>query len=892
MLQFRLALIILPLVMRALLKKITFWKSRKKPPSKDYLALLFRFKYASFKMLLDSNTQFLKVITDLEEKLRGQEVFGMSYVRTQSARAIFHVLRMVKNLDDLANHRYGQLFEALEKNKLKIHAELGQKIELPPVELTLAYAQINKEMVDWVGGKNANLGEIHSQLQLPIPEGFAITTSAFALFLSHNDLSEEINNKKMEIDPTNPETINQASQEIQQLILSAQVPAPLEEAIQSAYNQMVQEMHPTGSKDPSPRVAMRSSAIGEDSELSFAGQYRSVLNVSSDQLINAYQQVVASIYTPRAIAYRLNKGIRDEDIAMGVACLRMVNSAASGVIYTHHPYNLLEDNLIISAVWGLGPYAVDGVITPDSYTVDKKNPDQILVAAISHKPVQLVSRPEEGLMEVPVTEEKQDIPCLSPNQVSTLADYALKLEQHYQGPQDIEWALDDEDHLLVLQCRPLHLRATGEDAPRATPLLAGYPLLIDSGAVAFPGVGCGPAYLVRSDEDLLHFPEGAVLMAKHSSPKFVLVMNKARAILTDFGSVTGHMASLAREFGVPTLLDTKTATSDIPNGMEVTVDAYSGRVYQGQVPELLSFQRTGESQLKDTPVYLALRRAADLILPLYLTDPRAPNFSPEQCRTLHDIVRYVHEMSYAEMFKIGDLVSDHQGVAFKLEAPIPLDLYVIDLGGGLVGERETIKRITVEQIASAPFKAVLRGMMHEGFQVREVRPVSFSGFFSVMREQMMSAPQAATERFGDRSYALISDRYLNFSSRVGYHYSILDAYCGPVTNMNYITFSLKGGAADDVRRNRRVRAIARIMESLDFVVEVKVDRVDARFQKCDCPLIEEKLDLVGRLLLYTRQMDMLMHSESSVEAVTQNFLAGNYSLSQAFQLPPANGSLY
>jgi len=149
---------------------------------------------------------------------------------------------------------------------------------------------------------------------------------------------------------------------------------------------------------------------------------------------------------------------------------------------------------------------------------------------------------------------------------------------------------------------------------------------------------------------------------------------------------------------------------------------------------------------------------------------------------------------------------------------------------------------------------------------------------------MLSSPQSAAERFGDRSYALISDRYLNFSSRVGYHYSILDAYCGPITNMNYITFSFKGGAADDVRRNRRVRAIARIMESLDFVVEVKTDRVDARYQKYDCPLIEEKLDLVGRLLLYTRQMDMLMHSETSVEAVARNFLAENYSLEQAFEL--------
>ena len=853
------------------------WKSRSKVPSKDYLALLFRFKYSSFKMLIDSNTQFLKVITDMEEKLRGRDVFGMSYVRTQSARAIFHVLRMVKNLDDLSNHRYGQLFEVLEQIKQKIQTELGQKKEPPSIEPTLPYSRINKEMVDWVGGKNANLGEIHSQLKLPIPEGFAITTSAFTFFLSHNDLFEEINNKKMKIDPTNPETINQASREIQDMILSAPIPDQLEQAIHLAYDQMVQKMEPAGSNVRSPRVAMRSSAIGEDSDLSFAGQYRSLLNVTPDQLIDAYKQVVASLYTPRAISYRLNKGIRDEDIAMGVACIEMIDSLASGVIYTRHPVNLFEDNITITAVWGLGPYAVEGRITPDAYTVAKDRSFNILVTAISHKAVQLINGPEGGTIEIAVPLEYQDIPCLSPDQISTLSDYALRLEAHYKSPQDIEWALDQSGHLLILQSRPLHLWSP-EKGPKSIPLIPDYPLLVEDGAIVFPGIGSGPAFQVQSEEDLVNFPDGAILVAKHSSPQFVIVMKKARAILTDLGSVTGHMASLAREFAVPCILDTKTATSSIPSGMEITVDAYSGRVYQGKVPELLSFQKTPESPMKETPVYQSLRRIADLIVPLYLMDPKAPNFTPEFCQTLHDIGRLVHERSYSEMFQLSDLVSGKEGFAFKLDAMIPLDLHVIDLGGGLSSRRE--QKVAVQDIVSVPFKALLQGMTLEVFQHPQIRPVSFSGFFSVMREQMMAPPQAGNERFGDRSYAIISDKYLNFSSRVGYHYSVLDSYCGLSVNMNYITFSFKGGAADDTRRNRRVRAIALILQHLDFVVEVSGDRVDARFQKYECPLIEEKLDQVGRLLLYTRQMDMLMHSEASVEALAKSFLAGNYTLDQ------------
>jgi pyruvate,water dikinase len=380
-----------------------------------------------------------------------------------------------------------------------------------------------------------------------------------------------------------------------------------------------------------------------------------------------------------------------------------------------------------------------------------------------------------------------------------------------------------------------------------------------------------------SDEDLLNFPDGAVLVAKHSSPKFVLVMPKAQAIITDSGSISGHMASLSREFAVPTILGTKTATDAIAGGQEITVDAYTARVYQGKVPELLVLQQSRQSHMQETPVYQTLKQVAEHIVPLRLVDPKSPDFTPQTCSSLHDLGRLVHELSYTEMFKISDLVSDKGGGALKLDAPIPLDLYLIDLGGGLVGVTGRARKVTVDQVASAPLQALLKGMLHEGLRAREPRPIQFAGLFSVMREQMLAAPNIE-ERFGERSYAIISDKYLNFSSRVGYHYSVLDAYCGLTVNKNYITFSFKGGAADDVRRNRRVRAIAIVLLGLDFAVEVKGDRVDARLAKYEAPVIAEKLDLVGRLLQFTRQMDMLMTSEVSVEAVATSFLAGNYSL--------------
>lgn len=849
-------------------------KSQKESSAGDNLPDLFRFKYSCFKMLLDSNAEFLNVMTDLEEKLLGQQVFGMSYVRSRSAKAVFHALRMIKNLDDLSGHCYSPLFDILEKINLKIKEILGRKKEISISELILPYSAINAEMTDWVGGKNANLGEIHSRIGLPIPCGFAITTRAFESFLLNSALFDEISSKKMNIDPDYPETIKTISDGIRQLIISADVPAVIEEAILLAHAKLAGDTSYGKIPDSSLRISMRSSAVGEDSELSFAGQYLSVLNVPQEHIIRTYKEIVASLYTPSAIAYRLNKGIRDEDIAMSVACLQMVESVVSGVMYSRNPLNMLEENIIITAVWGLGPYAVEGVITPDTYIVGKNS--QTISSDISRKTVQLISKQDGGLTEIPVADALQDKPCLSAENIAVLAGYARKLEEHYGCPQDIEWAIDSSGSIFILQSRSLRAEDSGKSYP-VLPVLTGYPLLIEKGVTVSGGVGFGPAFHVSSDEDLLNFPDGAVLVARHSSPKLVMVMKKTRAIITDMGNIAGHMATLAREFAVPTIVSTNVATSVIPEGMEVTVDAYSGRVYQGKVPELEAYQITGEFPMKDTPVYSVLREVSDRIVPLYLLDPGSPDFAPPFCRTLHDICRLVHEFSYTEMFKLSDLVSDKRGLAFKLKGFIPLDLYVIDLGSGLTENNLNLNSISPDKIASVPFKALLKGLMNKDFQQNRLRPVEFKGFLSVMREQMLSPPSAA-ERFGDRSYAIISDKYLNFSSRVGYHYSIIDSYCSRTVNMNYITFSFKGGAADDVRRNRRARTIARILQSLDFAAEVTGDRVSARYQKHEIHLIEDKLDIIGRLLQFTRQMDMLMTNEASVEVLAENFLEGNYNL--------------
>ncbi|HIJ75548.1 MAG TPA: phosphoenolpyruvate synthase [Deltaproteobacteria bacterium] len=860
-------------VLDLILKKLKGHMRRK--ISGDTLTEVFRTKYNHFKAILDSNAELSKIISELEDKLQGDEVFGMTYIKSQCARAVFHAMRMIGNFDTLSNGKFPALFDVLERLNVEIRIELEDlREESSACGWVLPYSNITKEMVDLVGGKNANLGEIQSRLNLPVPGGFAITTAAYRFFLAENDLTDQIEMKKIALDPNDPESVNSTSEEIQRLIISAPIPEKLQKELLIGYDAIAGPA--TRAQDPEgrPRISMRSSAVGEDSELSFAGQYLSVLNVPHEKILMTYKYVIASLFTPRAISYRLLKGIPDKHCAMSVGCITMIDSIASGVIYSRHPFDPGNENILISAVWGLGPYAVEGAITPDSYTVSRKR--EILEKNIAVKAVKLVSNPGGGLREETVSEINRQRACLSDPQIATLAGYALKLEEHSGSPQDIEWALDPDENLFILQSRQLGGGyKTWVNAPQT--IAVDQSPLLEAGLAAFPGVGCGKAHKVTSEDDLLTFPEGGVLVAVQPSPKYMVIMPKARAIVTDFGSVTGHMASLAREFSIPTLLDTKKATSVIADGTEITVDAFSGKVYQGIIPQLLELQRKRKSSLKGTPVYETLKRVAATITPLRLVDPQSPEFVPENCRSIQDLMRFVHELCYSEMFKIGDLVSGAEGFAIKLIAPIPLDLHLIDLGGGISQGAANCRKIKPDQITSVPLKALLKGLLNEELRTFSPRPIELKGFLSVMGEQMLN-PHLQSERFGERSYAIISDKYLNFSSRVGYHYGVLDSYCGASLAKNYITFSFKGGAADESRRNRRARVIALILESFGMKVEVTADRVDARAQKLEASILAEKLDIIGRLFQFTRQLDMLMTDENMVGAVAKSFLDRRYNL--------------
>jgi pyruvate,water dikinase len=359
-------------------------------------------------------------------------------------------------------------------------------------------------------------------------------------------------------------------------------------------------------------------------------------------------------------------------------------------------------------------------------------------------------------------------------------------------------------------------------------------------------------------------------------------MSKVRAIVSDVGSTTGHMASLAREFRVPTLLNTKIATKTIRQGAIVTVDATNGFVYEGEVHELLdkSHNDNGSEELaawkRHSPAFQLLEKVISIVSPLNLTEPGSAEFTPDNCVTLHDIARFVHEKSYREMFMMGENVGDLRGAAYKLDVFLPIDLYIIDLGGGLK-EKPKNRKLKRSQISSVPMSALLRGMLHEKIPRFGPRPIDVSGLLSVIMRHATTAPESDST-FRAPCYAMISDNYTNFTARVGYHFSVVDTYCGESQSKNYISLLFQGGAADFVRRSRRTRAMADILQEHGFSVTLKHDMVNARLNKGTREETVKQLEMLGSLLQFFRQMDAAMATDEAVAVFRDAFLKGDYGL--------------
>ncbi len=851
------------------------------------LRLEFRERYHWFRRLLRANRGALNDIAAIQELLYGDEPFSMVRVRTLSAHVSLEVWKIVDSMTRLAPGKYDALKERMHEIQGELNSHLAPAREPKKGPYILHVDDMTLANAEEVGSKIAVLGEIQNVLGLPAPKGFAVTASGFHRFMRSNELGEEIDRRIRSANATSLDEMHALSSDIQDLIAGSPLPEDLENAFLEAASRYGGHM------------AVRSSSLFEDgAETSFAGLHRSEVNVAPENLRTAYKDVVASLYSLPAMTHRLNRGIPDYDSVMAVGVLQMVDCRAGGVLYTRNPLGG-KPGMVVNSVLGLPKAVVEGRCAGDVFRVSE-DASQVLEKQVTDKDCKYTSLPEEGVSRDPVEPEEVHAPSISDKEVLALATMALRLESHFGGPQDVEWAIDQCSHVVLLQSRPLQaspvpLEAETHDSEE---LNDGGGVLLRGGGPASKGVAGGKVKVVRKTLDMLDFPKHGVLVVHQALPELASLLGRINAVVAETGSVVGHLANVCREYSIPAIFGLEGAVDALEDGMEVTVDADRCMVLPDLPPPKRSKKKQpskpgsvdpgataetdgqpdweedgdeGEDSISwqslDTPIRRALAEAASFITPLNLLDPSSPHFRIKNVRTYHDITRYCHEKAVHEMFRFG---RDHhfpERSSKQLFTHAATRWWVLNLENAFSVE-EPGKFVRLEHIACKPMLALWEGVTAAPWTGPP--PIDGGGFLAVMFRSTTdrSLAAGAPPKQAERNYFMISEHYCCMTTRLGYHFCTVETLVTGRPSESYASFQFQGGAADDDRRIRRVQLIGSLLEDYGFNSEIRDDNLTSRISGRPPEEMFHALRVLGYLVIHTRQIDMVMSSEADVSRYT------------------------
>ena len=453
-------------------------------------------------------------------------------------------------------------------------------------QFLLWFEQLEKTDVPIVGGKSASLGEMTSKTDVPVPYGFATTAYAYRYFIEKSGLKEKMAALLSELtDVENSALLRDVSAKLRAAIMAEKMPEDLQQAIAGAYAELAKKVG-----EELPFVAVRSSATAEDlPDASFAGQQDTYFNVQGAEIVIAkVKECYASCFTDRAVYYREKQGFDHLDVALSAVIQMMVFSKAAGVMFTVNVATGNDENILIEAAYGLGEYVVQGTVTPDNYTVSKAD-NKIIEINVNAQDVMLVRKKGGDCEEQPVPAENYHKQTLTNEQILELANYAKKIEKHYGCYMDIEWGIDERtDKIWILQARPetVWSRRNKEEGKKVeSAKITTDRKVIVKGLPASPGLVSGRAHVILDPSRIDEFKDGEILVTEMTAPDWVPAMKKAKAIVTDSGGMTCHASIVSRELGIPCIVGTKSrgesATKAIMDGIDITVDATNGVVYEG-----------------------------------------------------------------------------------------------------------------------------------------------------------------------------------------------------------------------------------------------------------------------------------------------------------------------
>jgi pyruvate,water dikinase len=839
-------------------------KRRREAPQKlapRYAEERIRDKYLTFQNALNLNTECLELMADLQEDL--QYVPPLRDVVEDRISAIFERSQgIVQSLRKLGGDKTDELSALLASLRHEVERHVAGLQELATPRLAVWLSQVGVGEIAEVGGKAAYLAEIKNKLGLPVPDGYILTTEAYRQFCGI-PCWREIRDALRTVDPENLESLRTASRELRRMVMSVPLPRGVEVALVDWAKAL---------KNAGRGLAVRSSAVGEGGERTYAGQYLSLLNVPADQVAGAYRRVIAARFSERALSYRVSTGLLEVDSPMAVLVLPLLPVRSAGVMYSRDPANPRSQEVWITATWGLGLDVASGRVPADMFIVSRKGRHKVLRKELAAQREEIIPRPGGGTEHRRIRAEERG-PSLSEPELARLTEYAASIEDHFQCPQDIEWAVDAAGKIWILQSRPLAIvraeRERSRSRPHGEPVLSG-------GLTIYPGRVSGPAFVAEEKVPLEEVPQHSVLFLRRASPEIVKLFPRISGVVAQWGNVAGHAAALLREFKIPSAFLVESIFERIRTGEPVSLDAANRKVYRGSFWESRLVEKTdrdGERGPVRGPV-------SEKILTLNLLDPSAHSFRPSGCKSVHDVLRYSHEKVVEAMFLVNDLEMEKTGHgARQIKMEVPLNIYVLDLGGGLADEAASSREVEPAQILSRPFQSLWKGVTHPGVSWKRDMPARFSDLASLVASSF--SPQTGAMRaLGMRSYLLVAREYMNLNSRLAYHFSLVDSCLCDDSIRNYISFRFAGGGSTRYRRSLRAYFLEGCLRHYGYVVQRRGDLVNAWMRKVPAEEADVALDILGRLLACACQLDMYMDNPDTMEWFIEQFIRGNYTFEE------------
>ncbi len=787
--------------------------------------LLIRKKYAAFLRLRQGDRQALALISRLEEMK--QKRLACDHEHT---RHLFRLLdQETRNLVE-ALIAFNPLKYALLRNyhrKYAFYARLALMEDvpkaLPPYVLSLS-EELSEDMA---GGKGTTLSTLSRLADFPVPPGLVLTPGAFYLMLQENRLAPLIQAQLSRLGPQSHAVMEEVSQAIQDSLLKAEMPPVLESEVKKSLMQLGMA---------NSVLALRSSAVGEDLQASFAGQFESRLNVAPENWFEAYKSVLASKYSPHALYYRINRGFTDWMTPMAVLIMPTIQATFSGILYSRDPGR--PERAILYLVSGTGESLAGGSAPRSRAGFDLRR---------------------QQLIEM-------DSKCpLAPETLRALFEKGQQLEKTFGAPQDVEWVMDQNERIFIVQSRPLRLSArVSESEPDASMDYPADQILIRGHWVS-SGRASGRIHKLSDPHVVSEVPEQAILVTGELPPELSLLLNKVNAVIAEKGSPACHFASVAREAGIPVICSARGAMA-LENGQVVSLDSDQEVVLPGDRFKT-RFPREEDGK-PDSPAQKKLKAALTYISPLSLQDPDEREIPLQSCKSLHDIVRYVHEAGVREMFSlVGRRGLDSFG-AKLLNSGLPLVMHVLDVHQGLMPNAGSGKTVNLEQIQSQPMQQVFAGLAAPA--VKWDKAVLHYDWYGYAKSSASFVDVEKSTLFS--SYAILDKDYLHALLRFGYHFAVLDTVQGQIAEQNYIHFSFKGGGGNEAQRILRTHLIRSILEVFRFNVDTSADFLEASFDRRSFKDTGDNLCRLGIVLGKTVLLDMQLQNHDQVLSLAETII--------------------